>query len=488
MQKKLLSGLFWVLLLNLLIKPFWILGIEVGVQNAVGVSEYGFYFAIFNIAYIFNILLDMGITNFNTRNIAQHPRLIDKHLGSILGIKVLLLGLYLAVTFTVGLLQGYGSRQFGLLALLSFNQFLNSLILYLRSNFEGLLLFKWDSVVSILDRVVMIVICGALLWLPGHPAFRIEYFVYAQTAAYLLTASVALTVLLHKTHWHGLRFSRPFTLAILKQSLPFALLVLLMASYNRIDPILLENLSPEGRGDYLAGIYAGAFRLLDALTMIAYLVSVPLLPIFAKMTKRPQQAHAELGSTTQWVTSLMLVFSITAAVVCWSLGGQLMELFYHDHAEEYAEVFGVLVFGIIPIAMTYVYGTLLTAAGRLKALNMLAATSLLINVGVNLVCIPRYGAVGSAYASLAAQGFMAVAQIWAALRIFNMQPRLAYILKIVFFALLIVCFSLLTPRWVWWLKAAAALLLALTAALALGLVRVREIVQTLRQPQPADFE
>ena len=53
MQKKLLSGLFWVLLLNLLIKPFWLLGIEVGVQNAVGAEEYGFYFAIFNLAYIF---------------------------------------------------------------------------------------------------------------------------------------------------------------------------------------------------------------------------------------------------------------------------------------------------------------------------------------------------------------------------------------------------------------------------------------------------
>jgi O-antigen/teichoic acid export membrane protein len=107
MQKKLLTGLFWVLLLNLLIKPFWILGIEVGVQNAVDVAEYGFYFAIFNMAYIFNILLDMGITNFNTRNIAQHPKLIDKHLSGILSIKVMLLGLYLVVTFTVGWLQGY---------------------------------------------------------------------------------------------------------------------------------------------------------------------------------------------------------------------------------------------------------------------------------------------------------------------------------------------------------------------------------------------
>ena len=128
MQKKLLSGLFWLLLLNLLIKPFWILGIEVGVQNAVGNEAYGFYFSIFNLAYIFNILLDIGITNFNTRNIAQHPQLIVKHLSGILAVKLMLLALYLLVTFTVGLLLGYGSRQFYLLAFLCLNQFLNSLI------------------------------------------------------------------------------------------------------------------------------------------------------------------------------------------------------------------------------------------------------------------------------------------------------------------------------------------------------------------------
>ena len=84
MQKKLIAGLFWILLLNLLIKPFWILGIETGVQNAVGPDEYGFYFAIFNLAYIFNILLDLGVTNFNTCNIARHPKLFDTHLPDVL--------------------------------------------------------------------------------------------------------------------------------------------------------------------------------------------------------------------------------------------------------------------------------------------------------------------------------------------------------------------------------------------------------------------
>ena len=222
MQKKLLSGLFWILLLNLLIKPFWILGIETGVQNVVGPEEYGFYFTIFNLAYIFNILLDLGVTNFNTRNIAQHPKLIDKHLPGMLGIKIALLGLYLAVTFTVGLLSGYGSRQFHLLAVLSFNQFLNSLILYLRSNFEGLMLFKWDSVISILDRVVMIAICSLLLWGP-HGGITVEWFAYAQTIAYLataLTALVVLTLRIRKEH------NARFTLRRLHVSLPFSIVIL----------------------------------------------------------------------------------------------------------------------------------------------------------------------------------------------------------------------------------------------------------------------
>ena len=468
-----MSGLFWVLLLNLLIKPFWFLGIEVGVQNAVGAEQYGFYFGIFNLAYIFNILLDLGITNFNTRNIAQHPHLISKHFPYLLSIKLLLLALYMVVTFSTGLLLGYHSRQFYLLAFLSFNQFLNSFILYLRSNFEGLLLFKWDSVISILDRVIMIAICGALLWLPQHPTFKIEYFVYAQTAAYLLTALMALTVLVGKTGFGRLRLSRPFTLAILKQSLPFALLVLLMASYNRLDPILLQKLSPAGLGDYNAGIYASAFRLLDVLTMVTYLVSVPLLPIYARLTKSPT---AELASTTRIVTSLMLVYSITAAITLASMDTQLMELLYTDHIDESATVFSILVYGIIPISMTYVFGTLLTAAGRLRQLNTFALCTLAINILINVFCIPRWGALGSAWASLVAQSFMAITQLWAAIKIFHLRPSWGYILKIVFFTLSITSCTLLTPSdHAWWLRLTIVGIVALVLAVLLKLIDINEL-------------
>ena len=427
MQKKLLSGLFWLLLANLIVKPLWILGIEVGVQNAVGNSAYGFYFAIFNLAYIFNILLDLGITNFNTRNIAQHPQLITKHLSGILSIKLLLFALYLVMTFTMGALMGYGSDEFRLLAWLTAAQFLNSLILYLRSNLEGLLLFKWDSLFSVLDRLLMIVICGCLLWAPKFSLFNFHFtiftFVYAQVAAYALTALLAIVVIARKAHLSlsakHLKLNIPFALVILRKSVPFALLVLLMASYNRIDPILLRALA----SDADAGIYAGAFRLLDALTMICYLVSVPLLPIFSRLCREKGVKGSErtnVSDVLRLVFWPLMLFAIATAVACALFAEPLMDLLYPGRGALYVPAFRVVIFGLIPIAVTYVFGTLLTAGGHLRQLNIFAASSLILNIVVNLILIPHFGAAGSAWASLSAQTFMALAQLLLAIRLFHL--------------------------------------------------------------------
>ena len=388
MQRTLLTGLFWILLANVIVKPLWILGIEVGVQNSVGNEMYGFYIATFNLSYILNILLDLGITNFNTRNIARHPQLISKHLSGILTIKGALFALYLVVTFTVGALLGYGSNEFRLLAWLTAAQFLNSLILYLRSNLEGLMLFRWDSLFSVLDRLLMIVICGFLLWRP-HPAsanhpFTIYTFVYAQVAAYGVTALLALFVVARKAHLRRLRLNIPFALTVLRRSAPFALLVLLMASYNRIDPILLRSIA----GNAQAGIYAGAFRLLDALTMVAYLVSVPLLPIFSRLCKEGN--NDDLVGVLRLVFWPMMLFAAGIATLCAVFASPLMEMLYPGRGAVYVPVFRVVIFGLIPIGITYIFGTLLTAAGRLRQLNLFAAATLVLNVGVNLLLIPHW--------------------------------------------------------------------------------------------------
>ena len=82
--------------------------------------------------------------------------------------------------------------------------------------------------------------------------------------------------------------------------------------------------------------------------------------------------------------------------------------------------FRVINFGLIPIAITYIFGTLLTSGGHLRQLNLFATATLLLNVIVNLFLIPRFGATGSAWASLSAQTFMALAQLFLAIRLFHL--------------------------------------------------------------------
>ena len=175
MRRKFITNLLLLLSLNFLIKPFWVFGIDRTVQNVVGPSEYGFYFAIFNFAFILQIILDMGITNFNNRNIAQNNQLLTKHFSGIIILRFLFSLIYIILIMGIGWLIGYDQRQLFLLFIIGINQFLLSLILYLRSNISALLLFKIDSFLSVLDRLFMILICSVLLWgdIPGFH-FTIE--------------------------------------------------------------------------------------------------------------------------------------------------------------------------------------------------------------------------------------------------------------------------------------------------------------------------
>lgn len=434
-QKDFIFNIILLIFLNLLIKPFWILGIDVGVQNSVGAESYGMYFAVFNFTYLFNMLLDMGITNFNNRNIARHQQLLHKHLSGIITLKLLLGVIYMAVVFVVALIIGYRGLQLWFLFWMAINQFLNAFILYLRSNISALLMFKTDSCLSVMDRLLMIVFCGILLWggVTNEP-FRIEWFIYCQTVAYLLTALTALVIVVAKGKVTRLSWNPTFFLMILKKSLPFAILFLLMSFYNRIDSVMLERLLPAVVGASEAGIYASAFRLLDALVMIAYLFSVILLPLFSKMLKNNENITPIVKSSF----SLLFLFSVTSVVLLECFRLPVMDLLYKEHVAESAAVFRFLIPGIIPISFTYIFGTMLTAHGDMKLLNITAIAGIMVNMAVNLLLIPRMQAVGAAIASLSTQSVVALLQVAIAFRQLKVPvTALPLVQSLVFTAVLI---------------------------------------------------
>lgn len=365
-----------------------------------------------------------------------------------------------------------------MLGVLIFNQFLLSFILYLRSNISGLQMFKTDSLISILDRLLMIIFCSLLIW--GNitdKKFQIEWLIWAQAFAYLLTALIALIIVIKKTSFFKLNFNLNFFRVFLKQSYPYALLTFLMAFYNRIDSVMIERLLIDGKEQ--AGIYAQAFRILEATSMFAYLFSVLLLPMFAKMLKK----HENIEALSKLSFLMIIIPAIIIVNICIFYCYNITSLMYNEHFDQSAKILSVLMIGFIGICTTYIFGTLLTSNGNLKYLNIMATGGMVLNIVLNFILIPKYQAMGAAISSMITQLATSLSQLLIAKKIFNFKTNYKFIISISLF--LIICSSityvLSIQDYPWYYTSMTAILLCTICAFALKIFRLKDFALILRE-------
>ena len=107
MSKKFSVNLVILLALNLLIKPIYLFGVEVGVQNAVGAEQYGLFYAMFNFTFLFNVLLDLGMNNYQKIKVAQHAEIGMQNMTTLLPLKLVMSGVYMIVTIIAALIIGF---------------------------------------------------------------------------------------------------------------------------------------------------------------------------------------------------------------------------------------------------------------------------------------------------------------------------------------------------------------------------------------------
>jgi O-antigen/teichoic acid export membrane protein len=440
MKKKFLANILLLVFLNLLIKPLWVF-IEIEVQNKVGTQNFGLYFALFNLTQIFNIILDAGIVNFNNKEIAGNPLLIEKYTNRLIPLRALLGLIYLLMILVIGWLFNYDSFAIMMLAGLGVNQILLAFLLYFRSNLQGLHFFKSDSLISVADRLIMAILVLYVLYALKVSEFKIEWFIYIQSAGYLFAALLAAVFLFtHSKIKFKFKFNLAFSLVFLKKCIPYALIGILMLLYYFADSVMLERMLPNG--DEAAGIYAQSFRILLALINFSYLFSLLLLPMFSKMIAKKEN----LTELIQLSGSLLILGAVFVAFSCAAFSNEIISALYGKteglgmmqriilsfHGELPAlqnsaevalssDIFFFIILNFIPISALYVYGTLLTAAGEMKWLNITAAIGVVINLGANFFLIPVYGPLGSAIISLSTQMIICLLQIGYAKKKFNLN-------------------------------------------------------------------
>lgn len=440
MQQKFISNLILMVVLNLLVKPAAIFGIDAEIQNRVAPEDYGMYFSLLNFSFLFNILMDFGINNFTTKSVAQYPNAAVTYLGKVISLRVALFLLYAAITLSMGFVIGWRNVELSILIFLVINQLFVTLIAYARSHFGGLLMFRTEAFISVLDRFLLILFCGALLYFPlTDVPFKIEWFVWIQTLCYGITFLVAFTILLKKIGLPKIKHNQLFSYAIIKRSFPYALLILLMMIYTRIDSVMIERLHIAGKSE--AGVYAQGFRILDAFFMLAMIFSNLLFPIFSKMFSEKSNIVDLLTTSGK----LLIGGAFGVSIITYFHADLILGWIYDDFGISSIYSFQLLMFAFVGMCSSLIFGTLLTANGSLRFLNSTALAGIVVNSCLNYYLIPIYGATGAAFATLCTQLTVSLIQLFYCLSYFNLRPKGRIVLQFVGFIGTMILIGLYVP-------------------------------------------
>ncbi|MBU2018430.1 MAG: oligosaccharide flippase family protein [Bacteroidetes bacterium] len=438
MQRKFVSNLILIVVLNLLVKPVSLFWIDAGVQNRVGAEEYGTYYVLLNITVLFNILLDLGINNFTTKNIAQYPHLAPRYFSKTWSFRMVAFIGYVLCTLPFVLLLDLGEKGYYLLCFLLFNQLLIGLIAYARAHFAGLHLFRWDALFSILDRLLLILSCGGI-FLISSESFQIEWFVYCLSGSYIVSVIVSYAVLSKKVGMPKFKLDKIFIFSIVKRSFPYALLILLMMLYTRVDTFMIAYLHPNQQ--YEVGIYAQGFRVLDAFFMFAMLFAGLLFPIFSR------QIHNRIDNLSLMSLSSRILVggAIWLGWACYENSTTILGWIYQENIAESAPSFKLLMLSFIGICIAILNSTLLTAFGEMKKLNQIALISIGVNVLLNFWLIPERGAEGAALATLITQCGVALVYFLYSWQYFGQFKYLMHLVHLLMYGILLWIISTFYP-------------------------------------------
>jgi O-antigen/teichoic acid export membrane protein len=159
----------------------------------------------------------------------------------------------------------------------------------------------------------------------------------------------------------------------------------------RADAMMLAALA----GAAAAGRYAAAYRLLETVIFVCWTVARVVFPVMVSATGSAQvRRGAERG-----LVVLSTVFLPYAALL-WCRGGDLLRLLYGaPFARDGGVALAWLAPGPLLFGAAWLAAYVLLAAGPTASVLVGSVGALAVNIGLNLVLIPRYGPAGAAAAT-----------------------------------------------------------------------------------------
>jgi O-antigen/teichoic acid export membrane protein len=201
-----------------------------------------------------------------------------------------------------------------------------------------------------------------------------------------------------------LRFEPREALALLGESLPMGVMGAMVILYFRLDNLFIFKFC----GAAALGLYAAASRIVEPLLMIPHSFSTTLYSLFSG--RRDTCAGVKVGFRsvlrTMWPA---YGFAVTAAIIAIGGGHYFLGYFFPEYLSAYP-VLRLLAIVLLIRTGNVTLTAILCSFGRYSTLARISVATLVINVGLAVILIPRYGPWGAALAAILTESWNFLAQ------------------------------------------------------------------------------
>jgi len=178
----------------------------------------------------------------------------------------------------------------------------------------------------------------------------------------------------------------------LTSAAPIALSALLASVYLRIDQVMLHKLA----NDSTLGQYVAAVRVSEMFEMLPAALIASLVPILSITAKDHEVFRTYLDRTFRY----FMVLACAVCVVISTGAGYIVNLLFGKQFAAATPLLAVLIWSEVSIFFAAIVINAMVARNLQKYLLVPTAAGAVSNVILNLCLIPRYAALGAAWATL----------------------------------------------------------------------------------------
>lgn len=382
--------------------------------NHLGAGRTGEYFLALSLIVMFSVFADWGVTSVIIRDIASKSEHPEQTLREAIGLKFPLTILSMGAVIAFSLLLGYDTQIVGLVALATPILAADSISTLFYGVLRGQQNLRFEAIGIFIGQLVTALIGSIVLF--TNP--QLGFLVVALLVGSLWNAIFSAWQVARRLGWKALLpyWSWKTSKILLRTSMAFGLAGLFVKVYSSIDSILLSLYESKEA----VGMYAVAYKLTYAFQFLPMAFVGAIYPAMSSFFPHDREHLRQLFDHSIWYMALLAV-PITFGIA--TTADLLIPLFYPNGYTDAIAALQVLVFVLLFIFLDFPVGSLLNAAHKQGIKTAVMGVTMIVNIVLNILLIPRLGILGACWAAVVSFIVLFVVSFWFVRRIIPYGPK-----------------------------------------------------------------